>query len=158
MRSAQRGSAKLLILHRFYSVFWLLRWRLDRLRPGKYTPLGSSVGIKGVLLLYLKTNTSLLHARDLTRPRPQGLGEFYIGFINILRFPWSPRKLQQDPQMAPRWPTWGPKVLPGTFQEAYVFLAPNGGLAEHVPNRKWCALHRFYKLFWASLRTLTLTL
>ena len=40
------------------------------------TPSGPPWGIKGVLLLYLKTNTPLLHAEDLTRPRPQGPGEY----------------------------------------------------------------------------------
>ena len=44
--------------------------------PANSPPSGPPWGIKGVLLLYLKTNTSLLHARDLTRPRPQGPGEF----------------------------------------------------------------------------------
>ena len=47
---------------------------------------------------------------------------FYIGFISIFRLPWSPRRPQQDPQMAPRWSTWGPKVLPGTLQVTFVRL------------------------------------
>ena len=46
-------------------------------------PSGPPWGIKGVLLLYLKTNTPLLHAEDLTRPRPQGPGEFVLLCVSV---------------------------------------------------------------------------
>ena len=49
--------------------------------PSHSDPSGLPWGIKGVLLLYLKTNTSLLHAQDLTRPRPQGPGELGTGWL-----------------------------------------------------------------------------
>ena len=52
--------------------------------PSLLPPSGPPWGIKGVLLLYLKTNTPLLHARDLTRPRPQGPGELLPSTISAL--------------------------------------------------------------------------
>ena len=39
VRWGQSHSAKFLILHRFYNVFWFLRWRLDRFRSGKLQAL-----------------------------------------------------------------------------------------------------------------------
>ena len=59
---------------------------LPRFDRAHCDPSGPPWGIKGVLLLYLKTNTSLLHAEDLTRPRPQGPGEFgFAIYIYIYR-------------------------------------------------------------------------
>ena len=42
------------------------------------SPSGPPWGVGGYNTLYYKTNTPLLHAQDLTRPRPQGPGEFGI--------------------------------------------------------------------------------
>ena len=56
----------------FISFFDFSGGGLPPFDPSNCAPSGPPWGIKGVLLLYLKTNTSLLHAEDLTRPRPQG--------------------------------------------------------------------------------------
>ena len=72
--------------------------------------------------------------------------------------PTRPPDGPDAPQIAPRLPPDGsqmvnmrpqdaPKSPPGDTREACVFLAPRGGLAEHVPNRELCVLHWFYKLF-----------
>ena len=63
----------------------------------------------------------------------------------------KPQKAPTGPpdgfQMAHMRPQDAPRNPPGDPREAYVFLALRGGLEEHVPNREWCVLHMFYKLF-----------
>ena len=51
--------------------------------PASSPPSGPPWGIKGVLLLYLKANTSLFHAQDLTRPGPRAR-RIAGGFTQVL--------------------------------------------------------------------------
>ena len=71
-------------------------------------------------------------------------------FYKHIQAPMKPQKAPTRPpdgfQMANMRPQGAPRIPPSDIREAYVFLAPRGGLAEHVPNRKWCVLHWFYKL------------
>ena len=79
VRWAQSAAAKFLILHRFYIFFDFSGGGLPPSGGSSLPPSGLPWGIKGVLLLYLKTYTPralFLRAGDLTRPRPQGPGEF----------------------------------------------------------------------------------
>ena len=46
----------------------------------------------------------------------------------------TPRWLPDGSQMAHMMPSDAPRSPPGDTREACVFLAPRGGLAEHVPN------------------------
>ena len=66
------------------------------------------------------------------------------------RLPDGSQMAQMKPQDAP----WSP---PGDIGEACVFLLHRVGLAEHVPNRELCVLHRFDKFFSFPSNTLTLT-
>ena len=66
-------------------------------------------------------------------------------------------RLPNGSQMAQMKPQDAPWSSLGDIGEACVFLLPRGVLAEHVPNRYLCVLHRFCNLCWSSLQTLTLT-
>ena len=83
-------------------------------------------------------------------------------FYTHIQAPMKPQKAPTRPpdcsQMINMRPQSAPRNPPSDIREAYVFLAPRGGLAEHVPNRKWCVLQWFYKLFKIPLQTLTLAL
>ena len=68
-----------------------------------------------------------------------------------IQAPMKPQKAPTRPpdgfQMAHMRPEDAPRNPPGDPREAYVFLAPRGGLEERVPNREWYVLHRFYMFF-----------
>ena len=72
-------------------------------------------------------------------------------FYMHIQAPMKPQKAPTRPpdgfQMAHMRPQDAPRNLPGDPREAYVSLAPRGGLAEHAPNREWCVLHGFIRFF-----------
>ena len=61
-------------------------------------------------------------------------------FYKHIKAPVIPRKAPttppDGPQMASMRPQDVPRSSPNDIREACVFLAPRGGLAEHVPNRE----------------------
>ena len=92
-------------------------------------------------------------------------GVFYIGSTSFFEFRKDPTRSPDGSQMvpmrsrkAPTGPPDGsqmahmrppdvPRSPPGDIREACVFVAPRGGLVEHVPNRELCVSFVFSQLF-----------
>ena len=60
---------------------------------------------------------------------------------------WKPPQDHRGLQIARMRLQDAPRSPPGDIREACVFVAPRGGLVEHVPNQELCVLPRFCKLF-----------
>ena len=59
----------------------------------------------------------------------------------------APTRPQDCSQMVNMRPQGGPRNPPSDILQAYVFLVPHGGLAEHVPNHEWrTSFISFFKL------------
>ena len=90
---------------------------------------------------YLKGLKAPMNPRKAPTRPPDG------SQIAPMRCREAPTRLPDGSQMAQMKPQDAPWSPPGDIGEACVFLLPRGGLAEHVPNRELCVLHRFCNLF-----------
>ena len=79
--------------------------------------------------------------QDIFNWLPDGSDEVPVSSHETIRWPPDGSQIaHMRPQDAPRSP-------PGDIREACVFIAPRGGLVEHVPNQEWCVLLWFNKPF-----------